>query len=68
MHPLAKRETLTGPQVRILRHPLHDAPGNPQHPKRPRVESVVTTANYTDIVQAGEHGWSEVLLTTTPLL
>ena len=34
MHPLAKRETLTGPQVRILRHPLHDAPGNPQHPKR----------------------------------
>lgn len=72
MHPLAKRETLTGPQVRILRHPLHDAPGNPQHPKRhdsrPRVESVVTTANYTDVVQAGEHGWSEVLLTTTPLL
>lgn len=58
MHPFAKRETLTGPQVRILRHPLHDAPGNPQHPKRhdprPRVESVVTTANYTDIVQAGE--------------
>ena len=22
-HPLAKRETLTGPQVRILHHPLH---------------------------------------------
>ena len=60
MHPLAKRETLTGPQGRIL---LHDAPGNPQHPKRhdprPRVESVVTTANYTDIVQAGERGWAE---------
>lgn len=33
-HPLAKRETLTGPQVRILHHPLHGAPGNPQHPKR----------------------------------
>nr|DAQ25276.1 MAG TPA: hypothetical protein [Caudoviricetes sp.] len=33
-----------------------------------RVESVVTTANYTDVFQAGEHGWSEVLLTTTPLL
>lgn len=52
MHPLAKRETLTGPQVRILRHPLHDAPGNPQHPKRhdprPRVESVVTKENPKD--------------------
>ena len=22
-HPLARRETLTGPQVRILHHPLH---------------------------------------------
>ena len=33
-HPLARRETLTGPQVRILHHPLHGAPGNPQHPKR----------------------------------
>lgn len=35
MHPLAKRETLTGPQVRILRHPLHDAPGNPPAPEAP---------------------------------
>ena len=34
-HPLAKRETLTGPQVRILHHPLH-GPMDPPRAPNPR--------------------------------